>query len=185
MRKTLFLLTAALFSQGCTTVFYDSFVPARRMTLFVTDEAGRPLPQARLVVETRSFTSPKEGVPASGDGRIELDIPGYLHGGGGWILCGFISCGFGDMQPRERYRVMADGYRAVKFDRESFFADACRVTPEAGASAKAGDRVAPQPYRRTVVLRKGATNKRPANEPVALEERPSVQWLHASLGGHT
>lgn len=82
MKKMLVLLIAAPFLQGCVSFCYDTFVPERRMSLLVTNEADQPLPQARLVVETRTFKSPKEGLPASEEGRIDVSIPGYMHGGG-------------------------------------------------------------------------------------------------------
>jgi len=50
------------------------------MSLFVTDEAGQPLPQARLVVETKVFKSPKEGLPSTEEGRIDLVKGSVLNG---------------------------------------------------------------------------------------------------------
>ena len=80
VRKTLLFFAVALLSHGCTTVCYDSLVPDRRMSLFVTDEAGQPLPQARLVVETKVFKSPKEGLPSTEEGRIDLVKGSVLNG---------------------------------------------------------------------------------------------------------
>jgi len=154
MRTTLLLLIVAPLLQGCVPIFFDASVPGRRMCLLITDEAGRPLPQARLVVKAPSLKTPKEGLPATEAGTINLLSTGYRYGGGAFILLGFIPVGFSSLKPPpEHYRVMAGGYQSVQFNRETFFPPECKTGQEPAPSGNNRNRPAVVLYERTVVLK--------------------------------
>jgi hypothetical protein len=135
-------------------------VPTRQISLAVKDEAGRPIPQARLLAKTRSFNTPKEGLSATEQGMISFESPSFTYGGGGIVLLGFIPLGSAPSAPKERYEVIADGYWPLKFNETNFFAGPHQSTLNTLTNRSVKNQGKEMLiYERTVLLKKKQSNR--------------------------